>query len=141
MASRHLSVRLSEDALDHLDAESRRSGASRSELAKTLIEEGLRMREHPGIVFRNGAVGRRPALADGPQVWHVARVLRDVQVPPEKVIEETAALTDLSVHQVQIVASYYAEYKDEIDDWIARNDEEAERAHAAWLREQAVLNR
>ena len=66
MASRHLSVRLPEDALDHLDAESRRSGASRSELAKTLIEEGLRMREHPGVVFRPGPAGRRAALADGP---------------------------------------------------------------------------
>ena len=141
MASRHLSVRLNAGAFERLDAESRRSGHSRSELAKTLLDEGLRMRDHPGIVFRPGPMGRRPALADGPDVWEVARVLRDVKVPAEQVIEQTALLTGLSTHQVQTVAKYYAEYRDDIDSWLAELDAHSERAQAAWLREQALLKR
>ncbi len=35
--------------------------------------------------------------------------------------------------------SYYAAYSAEIDEWIARNDVEAEAAEAAWRREQAAL--
>ncbi len=63
MSSKHLSVRLEQDTLERLDAESRRTGQSRSQLAKTLLDEGLRMETHPGIVFRSGPAGRRPALA------------------------------------------------------------------------------
>jgi hypothetical protein len=35
--------------------------------------------------------------------------------------------------------SYYVAYPAEIDEWIARNDEEGKAAEAAWRREQAAL--
>ena len=40
---------------------------------------------------------------------------------------------------VRSAVSYYAAYPAEIDEWIARNDAEAEVAEAAWRREQAAL--
>jgi hypothetical protein len=57
-------------------------GETRSQLALRLIDEGLRMDAHPGIVFRPGPAGRRPGLMAGPDVWEVARVLRE-QPPGE----------------------------------------------------------
>jgi hypothetical protein len=42
-----------------------------SPLAERLIDEGLRMDDHPLIVFRSGPAGRRPALAGGPDIAEV----------------------------------------------------------------------
>jgi hypothetical protein len=35
---------------------------------------------------------------------------------------------------------YYADYTEEIDAWIERNDRAAEEAEAAWRRRQALMN-
>ena len=139
MASRHLSLRIDEATFEKLERESRRTGRTRSEIAKTLLEEGLRMEAHPGIVFRPGPTGRRAALADGPDVWVIARVLRDAPKYGETDPEVIAELANVNVFQLQRVARYYAEYRDEIDAWIHRVDDEAERAEAAWLRERDLL--
>jgi hypothetical protein len=124
-----------------LDALSDQRGQSRSELVRTLVEEGLRMADHPGIIFRPGPVGRRPGLVMGPDVWEVMSVFRRIDATGDQALEETAELTGLSVDQVRTAFRYYAEYTDEIDAWIARNDELAEQAEAQWLREQALLRR
>ncbi|MPZ99035.1 MAG: hypothetical protein GEU80_06795 [Dehalococcoidia bacterium] len=139
MASRHLSVRLESESFDRLDAESRRSGQTRSQLAKMLLDEGLRMEAHPGIVFRGGPAGRRAGVAGGPDVWEVVRVLRRVREQNEDLIEQTAALTGISAPQVTVAAGYYAEFRDEVDRWITRVDAEAGAAEAAWRRRQDIL--
>ena len=139
MPSRHLSIRLESDIIDRLDDHGRRTGQSRSEVAKTLLEEGLRMEAHPGIVFRPGPAGRRPALADGPDVWSVARVIRGIKGSPVVVVERTAKLTGLTAEQVRVTVRYYTDYRAEIDEWLRRLDEEADRDEAAWLRQQELL--
>jgi hypothetical protein len=131
MPSRHLSIRIDPASLERLDRESRRMRMSRSEAARTLLEEGLRMEEHPGIVFRAGPAGRRAGIVGGPDVWEIARVYRDVDGPNR--LTRTVELTGFLEHQIRVAGSYYAEFQDEIDDWIAMVDEEAERAEAAWL--------
>jgi len=139
VASRHLSLRIDESVLNRLDAESRKSRQTRSELAKLLIEEGLRMQAHPGIVFRPTATGRRQAaLADGPKVWVVAEVYREIDGDHAARVKQTSELTELSEYQVQVAVGYYADYRDEIDDWLRQNNEEAEQAYAAWLRQQEM---
>ncbi|MDA0269562.1 MAG: ribbon-helix-helix protein, CopG family [Chloroflexi bacterium] len=140
MPARHLSIRMDEDALDRLDAESRRTGRTRSDIAKTLLDEGLRMERHPGIVFCTGPAGRRPALAVGPDVWEVARVVRDLRGGPG-VIEQAAELTGLPARDIEVVIRYYAEHAAEIDAWIDRVDAEAAEAEQRWQREQALLQR
>lgn len=105
------------------------SGESRSRLAARLIDEGLRMDAHPGIVFRPGPGGRRPALAGGPDVWEVVRVLRDIEDHGEAAIAKTAKLTGLAIHQVRTAARYYQEFAPEVDAWIAEVDREAEEAY------------
>lgn len=140
MASKHLTLRMQEESLASLAGESDRQGRSRSELARELIEEGLRMRRHPGIVFRDGIAGRRPALADGPQVWTLVSVWSDIDGTDEERINKTAEWLSVLPHQVREGLHYYAEFKDEIDAWIERNRREAEEAYAEWQRRQAVLS-
>lgn len=139
MASRHLSIRIGDEAFDRLDAESRRTGRSRSEVAKTLLEEGLRMEQHPGVVFRTGPTGRRPGLAGGPDVWEVVRVLLGVTAEGDAAINQAAERTGLPQEQVRAALRYYADYRDEIHEWIRRVDQEAEAAEASWRREQELL--
>lgn len=135
-ASRHLSVRLNVETLEQLEAQSRQMGQPVSRVVKTLLDEGLRMQQHPGIVFRSGPAGRRPGLAHGPDVWEVARVFREVRGEGRDAVQRTAELTGLTPEQINTVVRYYAAYQDEIDAWIRRVDEEAERAEATWRREQ-----
>jgi hypothetical protein len=56
-------------------------------------------------------------------------------------VRQLAAVSGLTEDQVRTALRYYAEFRDEIDDWIARVDEEAERAEAAWLREREIIGR
>ena len=94
------------------------------------------MDRHPGIVFRSGAAGRRPALAGSRiDVWKVIERLRD----NENSIEETAWVLGLPAAVVRACVSYYAEHQDEIDEWTARMHDYSERAEQAWRREQALL--
>lgn len=138
MASKHVSIKFGDDIVDRLDAESRRTGQSRSEIAKTLLEEGLRMQAHPGIVFRPGPFGRRPAVAGGPDVWEIARVIRGTKGSPEYVLKQTSKLMGQPEHVVEVAMRYYAEYRDEIDEWMRRLDEEANRAEDEWRRQQGL---
>lgn len=109
-------------------------------MAITPAEEARRIKRHPGIVFRDGATGRRPATADGPQIWVLARIFREQPLDGEAAIEAAAADTaeqmELPTGVVLAAIRYYLQYRDEIDDWMRRLDEEAERAEAEWLRKR-----
>ena len=58
---------------------SRHPGLTASSVAARLVDEGLRMEEHPGVIFRNGPMGRRATLVGGPDVWEVIRALRSAR--------------------------------------------------------------
>ena len=51
-------------------------GSTTSALAQRLIDEGLRMSDHPGVIFKDGPSGRRAALAYGPNVWEIVKFSR-----------------------------------------------------------------
>ena len=130
---------MSEQTLAHLAMGARRRGEPRARTAERLIEEGLRMEDHPGIVFRDGPAGRRAALAAGPDVWEVVDTLRGTGLQGERSIAATAEWGNLPIADVRAAVRYYADYREEIDDWIAANQEEADRVRAAWERERAAL--
>jgi uncharacterized protein (DUF433 family) len=130
-------MRIDKDTFDKLDAESRRLRWSRSQLAATLLEEGLLMQEHPGIIFRPGPAGRRPALADGPDVWEVVRLVQSLDCQGEEAVSRAADWASLTPHQVRTALRYYAEHRNDIDAWIEQADVEADQAHAAWLADPA----
>ena len=111
-------------------------------MAVTLAEEQRRMKRHPGIVFREGATGRRPALADGPQVWVLASMFREDPLDSDEDIERAAANTaeymELPSHDVLAAIRYYLDYRDEIDDWMRDLEEYSARAYAEWLSKQRL---
>ncbi len=143
MASRRISIGLDGDSLERLDEHSREMGESRSAAAERLIEEGLRIARHPWVFFRTGPAGRRAVLMGGPDVWQVAGYFLDEPMDSEQAIERavdhTVELMGQPHHLVRAAVLYYLDYRDEIDAWIRRNDEEAERAEAEWLRKREPL--
>ncbi len=138
-AARQFSARMDTSVLDRLERRGARAGLNKSRLAERYIDEGMRVDEHPGIVFRDGPAGRRPGLAAGPDVWEVIGVLRGAPKHGEAAITHAAAYLNLPPTGVRAAVSYYAAYPAEIDEWIARNDADAEAAEALWRREQAAL--
>ena len=125
-----LSARMSEAVLDRLERLSERLGQPRSRVAEQLIDEGIRLREFPGIVFRSGPTGRRAGLADGPDVWEVVRGVKQARSGKGDPVKLLMASSGLREDQIRLAIDYYGSYPEEVDARI-RADEEA----AARLRE------
>jgi hypothetical protein len=132
-------MRLREGTLARLEAHARRRGETKTRVGERLIEEGLRMEDHPGIVFRDGPSGRRAALAGGPDVWEVIDTLQNSGEKGERAIGVTAEWGSLSRAQVRTAVRYYADHRDEVDERIRLNREDADREYAAWQRAQDAL--
>jgi hypothetical protein len=127
ISTKSFSPRFSAEVVDMLDARSERLGQSKARVAERLIEEGLRIEELPGILFRSGPTGRRASIA-GPDVWEIARDLKaaagEGATDP---IEAVARIGALDRSAVELAASYYAAYPDDIDERIQMDEEAAER--------------
>ncbi len=137
--ARPFSARLNASVLERLERRGAHTGLNKSRLAERYIDEGMRMDEHPWIVFRDGPAGRRAALAGGPDVWEVVAVVRESGRSGEPAVRHAAKWLDLSPERVRAAMRYRAHYPEEIDERIARNEREADAAEADWLREQAAL--
>jgi hypothetical protein len=137
--SRPFSARLNASVAERLERRGTRSGISKSRLAERYIDEGLRMEDHPGVVFRDGPTGRRAGLAGGPDVWEVIGTVRASGLHGDSALAATAEWGNLSLAQVRTAVRYYAEYTQEIDQRITRNIEEADAAEQRWRREQHAL--
>ncbi len=127
-------------ALDRLRRQAARRSESMSALGERLIDEGLRMDAHPGIVFRDSPSGRHAGLARGPDVAEVISLLRDLRGGIEKRIARTAEHMSLSTAQVRAASGYYAEFTAEIDAEIDANLEATDRELAAWEAERRLLS-
>jgi hypothetical protein len=135
-----LSVRFrTSEVLDALKTEAAVRKVSSSALAEELIEEGLRLRRHPLIVFRDGATGRRAGLVSGPDIWEVIGGLVGGDVPTAERIGRAVKVFGLSREQVSAALDYYAAFPDEVDAEIATNAAVAEEAEALWRRRQQLL--
>jgi hypothetical protein len=135
-----VSVRFREERVaDCLRAEARARSASASALAEELIDEGLRMRRHPLVGFRDGAGGRRAVLLSGPDVWEVIGALVGGDVAPEKRVERVAEVLRVRRELVDAALAYYSEFTEEIDAELEGNRRAAEEAETLWLRQQELL--
>jgi hypothetical protein len=98
-----LSVRFDPGILDHLRSRARAvPGATPSGLAQRLVDEGLRMAEHPGIAFKDGPTGRRASLQLGPDVWEVVKTVRELDERGEAAVLAAADLLSLSREQARV---------------------------------------
>lgn len=116
-----------------------------SSAVNRLVDEALRMSEHPGIVFRAGPAGRRAGLAGGPDVWEVIRAVRSARAA-EPGLGDSELLTlvangaGLVVRQVETAVGYWSAYPDEIDEQV-RAGEQAEQQLEAMMRRRGELLR
>jgi hypothetical protein len=136
-----LSIRFDERLLARLRRRAQASpGATPSGLAQRFVDEGLRMAEHPGIVFKDGPSGRRAAVAFGPDVWEVVKFLREIDEGGPDAIAAAADMLRLSKAQVRIAMHYYSVFPAEIEEEITQADEESRAAEVAWqAAEQRLL--
>jgi hypothetical protein len=130
--NKSFSARFSAEVVDKLEAHSSRIGESKARVAERLIDEGLQAEEFQGIIFRSGPAGRRAGVAGGPDVWEIVRDLKaaaaeGVQDP----IDAVASATGLDRSKVDLAASYYAAYPDDVDERIRMEEEAAERLRRA----------
>lgn len=131
-------MRVSKPVFEDLERRAHETDEARNALAERYIAEGVRMDEHAGVYFRDGALGRRAALIGTRlDVWQVIRTLRN----HEKSIEQTADYLSLPVSKVRTALRYCAAYRDEVDAVAEREAGVAERAEAAWRAEQELLAR
>lgn len=86
--------------------------------------------------WRVGASGRRPALL-GTRL-DVADVIETIW-QNDRSVERTAAYLELPVDRVEACLRYYADYRDEIDEWIERARAIADREEARWQRRGEAL--
>lgn len=112
------SLRLPPEVLKGIRALARQSKRSSTYVASTLIEEGLRQRRCPGIVFTEGPTGRRATVAGtGIDVWEVIRIFKACGEDLEALAR---TLPHLSRRQLEAALHYYRCYSDEIEERLAQ---------------------
>jgi hypothetical protein len=135
-----LSIRFSPSLLGRLRHRAHATtGATVAGLAQRLIDEGLRMADHPGVIFKDGPAGRRAALAYGPDVWEVIKFLREVDERGPAAIGAAAEVLAVDASRISAAVSYYGDFQEEIDAEITEADEASERAEAAWRVQQQLI--
>ncbi len=95
-------------------------GLTSSSVAALLVEEGLRMHDHPGIVFRDSPTGRRAVIEGGPDIWEIVRALRQVRTATplltrEEVTSFVAKQAAITESAIRTAVAYYSEYPTEIE--------------------------
>lgn len=135
-----MSIRFDRDVLARLR---RRAAAlpdaTPSGVAQRLVDEGLRMADHPGVAFRDGPAGRRAALVVGPDVWELVVFLREIDERGPAALSAAAEAFALPESALTAGMTYYAAFSDEIDAWIDEAQAASERAEVEWQRRQALL--
>ncbi len=122
--------------LASLQERARDRDESANALAERYLDEGLRRDEHPLIGFREGPAGRRAALVGTRlDVSQVIETLRE----SDNSVGAAAEYLGIPEQHVRAAVRYYADFRDEIDEWRERLRAIAEREEEAWRREQAIL--
>lgn len=137
---RPTSFRLDDDLLERLETESRAASISTTSLVSSLLDEGLKTRQFPGVVYRPGPTGRRAALLGGPDVWEV---IRDLRHWPGRGMERVERLADelgLSANRVSLAADFYGAFPDEIDARIEENERAAEEIRRRAQQRETLLS-
>ena len=132
------SLSLPEELRSQLEEEGRRLDAPVEEVARTVLDEGLRARRFPGITFRDGPTGRRAGLENGPDVWEI---IRDLQSAPGDHAARVALLRDeaaLTLNAIALAERYYERYRAEIDHRIEMNYRVLEEVLQARARESGT---
>lgn len=111
--SQPTSLRMPPDVRERLERVAGRTGERAASLATRLIDEGLRMTEHPGIVFVDAGAGGR--------------------------IAQTAEWLSIHPSEVRTALGYYAAFTEEIAEELRLRLEVAAEERQRYDAEQALL--
>src|SRR5258707_6901813 len=136
-----LSIRFDDRLLARLRRRANATSGTTSALAQRLIDEGLRMADHPGVIFKDGPSGRRAALAYGPDIWEIIKFLREVDERGPAALDAAAEVFAVDASRIATAVSYYGDYRDEIDTEISDADEASARAEEAWRGQPPLIAR
>ena len=124
-----LSLRFRDDTLQRLYFRAKLAGVPPRTLAQRMVEEALRMEEHPLIGFTDNGPARRAFLrGTGIEVWEMIDAVKahdgDVAAAADSMGREPRL--------VEAAIAYYGAYPDDIDDLIETNRVFSERERAAY---------
>jgi hypothetical protein len=135
-----MSVRLGDEVRARLERQAGLARERPATYAQRLIDEGLRAAAHPGIVFRSTPTGGRvAAVADGPDVAEIVRIVRGLESRGDERVGEAARWFDLPEHKVRLAIGYYAEFTPEIDEELRLRADAEQRVRAQLERQRDLL--
>jgi len=134
-----LSIRFDAGLLARLRRRANATSGTTSALAQRLIDEGLRMADHPGVIFKDGPSGRRAALAYGPDIWEIVKFLREIDERGPAALDAAADVLRVEPSRIATAVSYYTDYPAEIDAEIADAEEASARAEEAWRIQRQLI--
>jgi hypothetical protein len=126
--------------LDRLDAEAATGGTSVTALVAAVLDEGLKTRGFPGVVYRDGPAGRRAGLSGGPDLWEVVRAIQGASGKGAQRVQRVAEDRGLSADQVRLAVDFYSAFPEEIDERIAADDVAAEQVRKLIERREMLLS-
>ncbi len=136
---RPASYRLPEELLARLDEEAAERQVSVTSLVTALLDEGLKTRRFPGVIYRDGPAGRRAALINGPDVWEVIASLRSTPGKGERRLRRLADELGQPIARLRTAIEFYAAFAEEIDERIEANERAAKRVRAEVRRRDELL--
>jgi len=138
MAGVQKSLRLPAETTKEIEQMAKETGQDFSNVTKDLLQEAIKMRRCPGIIFAEGTSGRRARVAGtGIEVWEVIAAYKSIKEDFKRLKK---AYHWLSGEQLKAALGYYAIYPKEIDRLIEQNeqwDEERLRERYPFMRSSA----
>jgi hypothetical protein len=117
-----------------------------SSASNRLVDDALRMHEHPLITFKDGPAGRRARVVGGPDVWEIIGAVRSVReadpaLAGDEVLAAVAETSGVPVPFLRAALAYWGDYPEEVDAFLAGATTDPPQAEAAWQRQQELLGR
>jgi hypothetical protein len=117
---------------------------SLSSASNRLVDEALRMHEHPLITFKDGPAGRRARVVGGPDVWEIVGAVRSIResdpaITGDEVLAIVAETSGVPMAFIRAALAYWGDYPEEVNAFFDRARTEALQAQAAWQRQQELL--
>jgi len=113
------SIRIPRQTAEAIEKIVQESGRDFSSITKDLLEESIKMRRCPGIVFTEGVKGKRAKIAGtGIEVWEVIATLKSVDGDFKRLEKAYHWLTN---QQLRSALGYYHAFRAEIENLIDRN--------------------
>ena len=114
------SLRLPPETMSEIERMAKESGQDFTNITKELLEEAIKMRRCPGVLFAEGTGGRRARVAGtGIEVWEVIATLKSLKNDLKRLRKTYHWLSN---EQIKAALGYYTAYPREIERLIQENE-------------------